>query len=45
MSSNGWSSVSVATPVMLYRMKKGTVRLRDRADAERLRQRFGFEEK
>jgi len=35
--------VSVVTPRMLYRMKQGTVRLRDRADADRLRQRFGFE--
>jgi hypothetical protein len=29
--------VSVVTPGMLYRMKKGTIRPRDRADAERLR--------
>jgi hypothetical protein len=36
--------VSVVTPVTLYRMKKGTVRPRDRGDAERLRARFGFEE-
>lgn len=36
--------VSVVTPLTLYRMKKGTVRDRDRADAERLRERFGFEE-
>ena len=36
--------VSVVTPAMLYRMKRGTVRLRDRADAERLRERFGLEE-
>jgi len=36
--------VSVVTPATLYRMKKDTVRARDRADAERLRQRFGFEE-
>lgn len=36
--------VSVVTPVTLYRMKKGTVRPRDQGDAERLRQRFGFEE-
>ncbi len=32
------------TPETLYRMKKGTVRLRDQSDAERIRQRFGFEE-
>ena len=34
----------VATPRMLYRMKKDTVRLQDRADADRLRRRFGLEE-
>lgn len=37
-------TVSVATAATLYRMKRNTVRPRDRADAERLRQRFGFEE-
>lgn len=36
--------VTVVTPETLYRMKKGTVRLRDQGDAERIRQRFGFEE-
>lgn len=36
--------VSVVTAATLYKMKKGTVRLRDRGDAERLRQRFGFED-
>jgi len=36
--------VSVVTPETLYRMKKDTVRPRDRGDAERLKQRFGFEE-
>ncbi len=35
--------VSVVTAATLYKMKKDTVRLRDRADAERLRQRFGLE--
>lgn len=40
----GGIEVSVVTPETLYRMKKDTVRLRDRADAERLRERFGFEE-
>jgi hypothetical protein len=34
----------VATARMLYRMKKDTVRLQDRADAERLRQHFGLDE-
>ena len=32
--------VRVATPAMLYRMKKDTVRPRDRMDAEALRERF-----
>ncbi|MCH7667355.1 MAG: nucleotidyl transferase AbiEii/AbiGii toxin family protein [Acidobacteria bacterium] len=36
--------VSIVTPATLYRMKKDTVGLRDRGDAERLRRRFGFEE-
>ena len=36
--------VPVATPRMLYRMKKDTVRLQDKADAERLRRRFALEE-
>lgn len=36
--------VSVATPATLYRMKRDTVRLRDRADAELLRQRFNLDE-
>lgn len=34
---------SVVTPRTLYRMKRDTVRLKDRADAEMLRQRFGDE--
>lgn len=37
-------SVSVATPATLYRMKKGTVRLKDRLDAEELRRRFALPE-
>jgi len=36
--------VSVVTAATLYQMKKATVRPRDRGDAERLRQRFGFED-
>jgi hypothetical protein len=36
--------VSVATPKTLYRMKKDTVRLRDRADAETLKRRFRIDE-
>jgi hypothetical protein len=37
-------SVSVATPRMLYEMKRDTVRPQDRADAEALRKRFELEE-
>ncbi len=36
--------VPVATPRMLVRMKENTVRLQDRADAQRLRARFGLED-
>jgi hypothetical protein len=36
--------VRIATPRMLYRMKKDTVRLQDRADAAVLREHFGLEE-
>ena len=35
-------TVSVASPETLYRMKKDTVRLKDRADAELLKERFGI---
>ena len=34
----------VATPRMLYRMKKDTVRPQDRIDADKIRIRFGLEE-
>jgi hypothetical protein len=37
-------TVSVASPATLYRMKRGTVRLKDRADAELLKERFGLED-
>ena len=36
--------VHVVTPRMLYRMKRDTVRAKDRADAEALRQRFDLED-
>lgn len=36
-------TVRVATPRMLYRMKRDTVRAQDRADAEQLRERFGLD--
>ena len=36
--------VRVATPLALYRLKKGTVRPVDRQDAEALRRHFGLEE-
>jgi hypothetical protein len=38
------TSVSVATATALYRLKKGTVRLQDRADAAALRERFNLED-
>ena len=37
-------AVSVVSPLTLYRMKRQTVRLKDRADAELLKQRFGLED-
>lgn len=37
-------NVRVATPQTLYEMKKGTIRLQDRADAERLKEEFDLEE-
>ncbi len=40
----GERSVSVVSPRTLYRMKRDTVRLKDRADAELLKQRFGLED-
>ena len=36
--------VRVATPTALYRMKKGTVRLQDQADAAALRERFNLKD-
>ena len=36
------TSVTVATPAALYRLKKGTVRLQDQADAAALRERFNL---
>jgi len=36
--------VNVVTPRMLYRMKKDTVRPKDRVDAAELRRRFGLED-
>jgi hypothetical protein len=36
--------VKVATPATLYRMKKGTIRPIDRADAAALREKFGIPE-
>ena len=37
-------TVSVATPRTLYRMKRDTVRPKDRADAAWLRERFGLDD-
>jgi hypothetical protein len=38
------TSVRVATPTALYRLKKGTVRLQDHADAAALRERFNLKD-
>jgi len=38
------TSVRVATPAALYRLKKGTLRLQDQADAAALRERFNLED-
>lgn len=35
--------IPIVTPRMLYRMKRDTVRLKDKADADMLRRRFGAE--
>lgn len=37
-------TVTVVTPRMLYRMKRDTVRLKDQADAQLLRERFDIKE-
>ena len=37
-------TVTAVTPRMLYRMKRGTVRPKDRADADAIRERFGLDE-
>jgi hypothetical protein len=42
--SYGDVDVKVATPEMLYRMKRDTVRLQDKADAQALREKFGLKE-
>ncbi len=36
--------VTVATPATLYRMKRDTVRLRDKADAQVLKEKFGLKD-
>ena len=36
--------VNVVTPDQLFKMKRSTVRTKDKADAERIAQEFGFEE-
>ena len=38
-------TVSVVTPQTLYDMKKNTIRLKDRADAQMLKERFGLTDK
>ena len=42
--SYGDVDVQVATPTTLYRMKRDTVRLRDKADAQVLKEKFGLKE-
>lgn len=42
--SYGDVDVKVATPETLYRMKRDTVRLRDKADAQALKEKFGLKE-
>jgi len=37
-------TVTVITPRMLYKMKKNTVRLKDRADADLVRRHFNLEQ-
>lgn len=39
----GGTTITVVTPSVLYAMKRDTVRLRDRDDAARLAQAFGFD--
>ena len=39
----GHVTITVVTPETLYRMKRDTVRLRDRDDAQRLARAFGFD--
>lgn len=41
----GQVTITVVTPETLYRMKRDTVRLRDRDDARRLAQAFGFDDR
>jgi hypothetical protein len=42
--SYGDVDVTVATPATLYRMKRDTVRLRDKADAQVLKEKFGLKD-
>jgi hypothetical protein len=42
--SYGDVNVKVATPETLYRMKRDTVRLRDKADAQMLKEKFGLKD-
>jgi hypothetical protein len=42
--SYGDVAVKVATPDTLYRMKRDTVRLRDKADAQILKEKFGLKD-
>ena len=42
--SYGDVNVKVATPETLYRMKRDTLRLRDKADAQMLKEKFGLKD-
>lgn len=44
VESYGTVRVRVATPATLYRMKRDTVRLRDKVDAEMLKNKFGLKD-
>jgi len=37
-------TVSVVTPQTLYEMKRDTIRLKDKADAQLLKERFGLKD-
>lgn len=42
--ANGGVEVLVATPETLYAMKRDTIRLQDKADAQKLKDKFGLKD-